>query len=92
MNNNFKWLLSALIVGIGSFCAVFFIEEIIRSNRQLGLISLTIIFYLIVFSFYSLIKFTKEKSDIIVSIIVGIVPLLALLVNGLIFTVWYLPK
>ena len=92
MNNNFKWLLSGLIFGIGGFCAVFFIEEIIRSNRQLGLLGLTIIFCFIVFSFFSLIKFTTDKWDIFVSIIIGIVPLLALLANGLIFTVWYLTK
>ncbi len=86
------WLIAAICFGMMAMITPFFVEDLIARNRQWGLAVLSSAMLLIVMAFYSLLTFNKRKKHILVVGLFSIILAFTLFMNGLIFTVWYLPK
>ncbi|MDN7246248.1 hypothetical protein [Planococcus shenhongbingii] len=93
-----KWLTTAFVLGLIALLGAFFTEDIARMtgefNRTILLISVVVVFVLILSSLLSIIKAngSKIKREMVASFFVALIPLAALVVNGLIFTVYFVGK
>ncbi|WP_077212645.1 hypothetical protein [Bacillus dakarensis] len=93
-----KWFITSFILGIVGLTAVFFVEDIARVTGEMKrgiLLACTItIFILTLFSIFSLFKANsnRNKNEIVFSAFAAIIPLSALIINGLIFTVYFVGK
>ena len=93
-----KWFISSFILGIVGLIAVFFVEDIARItgefNRAILLIGTLTVFILILTSLFSLVKANSNriKRELVISAFFALIPLSALIVNGLIFTVYFIGK
>ncbi|MFC4354793.1 hypothetical protein ACFO0S_06935 [Chryseomicrobium palamuruense] len=93
-----KWFTTRLIVGLIALVGAFFTEDIARMtgelDRTLLLISVVVVFVLTLSSFFSIAKANRNKikREIVASIFVAFIPLAALAVNGLLFTVYFVGK
>lgn len=98
MNKFTKWFISSFILGTVGLIAVFFVEDIARvtgeMNRSILLVSTIAIFILILSSLFSIVKANSNriKKELVVSTFVALIPLTALVANGLIFTVYFVGK
>ena len=93
-----KWFITSFILGIVGLIAVFFVEDIANVtgelNRRILLISTIAIFILIFTSLFSIVKANSNriKRELVISAFLTIIPLTALVMNGLIFTVYFVGK
>ncbi|ALC85472.1 hypothetical protein AM499_06335 [Bacillus sp. FJAT-22090] len=93
-----KWFIASFILGIVGLIAVFFVEDIARitgeMNRSILLIGTITIFILILSSLFSIVKANSNriKRELVISVFFAIIPLSALVINGLIFTVYFVGK
>lgn len=93
-----KWFIAALFFGGASLISVFFIEDLARwsgeLNKRLLFVCTILIFIFILFSFGSLIKANAKRKvgEIAASFIAAVIPVAALLMNGLIFTIYFIGK
>ena len=93
-----KWFIASLILGIVGLIAVFFVEDIANVtgelNRSILLISTITVFSLIFTSLFSIVKANSNriKRELVISAFFTIIPLTALVMNGLIFTVYFVGK
>lgn len=93
-----KWFIASFILGSLGLIAVFFVEEIARvtgdMNRSILLVSTISIFILIISSLFSIVKANSNRTqgELVLSALVSIIPLSALVMNGLIFTVYFVGK
>ena len=98
MDKYMKWFISSFILGILGLLAVFFVEDIARItgefNRTILLISTITVFILILTSLFSLVKANSKriKRELVLSAFFALIPLSALIFNGLIFTVYFIGK
>ncbi|MDM5230205.1 hypothetical protein QUF87_03165 [Lysinibacillus pakistanensis] len=90
-----KWFLVSFILGVIGLIAVFFVEDVGRitgeMNRSILLVSTITVFILILSSLFSIVKANSKriKSELVISALVTIIPLTTLIINGLIFTVYF---
>ena len=93
-----KWFIASFILGIVGLIAVFFVEDIANVtgelNRSILLISTIAVFILIFTSLFSIVKANSNriKRELVISAFLIIIPLTALVLNGLIFTVYFVGK
>ena len=93
-----KWFIASFILGIVGLIAVFFVEDIANVtgelNRSILLISTITVFILIFTSLFSIVKANSNriKRELVISAFLTIIPLTALVLNGLIFTVYFVGK
>ncbi len=93
-----KWFIASFILGIVGLIAVFFVEDIANVtgelNRSILLISTIAVFILIFTSLFSIVKANSNriKRELVISAFLTIIPLTALVLNGLIFTVYFVGK
>ena len=93
-----KWFIASFILGIVGLIAVFFVEDIANVtgelNRSILLISTITVFILIFTSLFSIVKANSNriKRELVNSAFLTIIPLTALVMNGLIFTVYFVGK
>lgn len=93
-----KWIKVSFILGILGLIAVFFVEDIGRltgeMNRSILLVSTITIFIVILTSLLSIViaNSNRIKGELVISALIAIIPLSALLINGLIFTVYFVSK
>ncbi|GAA0343568.1 hypothetical protein GCM10008967_37540 [Bacillus carboniphilus] len=93
-----KWFIASFLLGIVGLIAVFFVEDISRwsgeMNRSILLVCTIAIFILVLSSLFSIVKANSNriKREIVASAFVAIIPLSALVINGLIFTVYFVGK
>ncbi|QCR32283.1 hypothetical protein [Lysinibacillus sp. SGAir0095] len=93
-----KWFIVSFVLGIISLILAFFVQDIARLtgefNRNMLLVGTITIFILIITSLFSLVKanIKRIKGQIAVSLLFAVIPFSALLVNGLIFTVYFVGK
>ena len=93
-----KWFIASLILGIVGLIAVFFVEDIANVtgelNRSILLISTIAVFILIFTSLFSIVKANSNriKRELVISALLTIIPLTALVLNGLIFTIYFVGK
>lgn len=93
-----KWFIASFILGIVGLIAVFFVEDIANLtgelNRSILLISTITVFFLILTSLFSIAKANSNriKRELVISAFFTIIPLTALVMNGLIFTVYFVGK
>lgn len=93
-----KWFISSFILGIVGLVAVFFVEDIAsvtgEFNRTILLIGTITVFILILISLFSLVKANSKriKRELVLSALFILIPLSALIFNGLIFTVYFIGK
>jgi len=93
-----KWFIASFILGIVGLIAVFFVEDIARGtgekSRRILLAGTITIFILILSSLFSIVKANSNriKRELVVSAFVTIIPLTALVINGLIFIVYFVGK
>jgi len=93
-----KWFFASFILGIVGLVAVFFVEDIARItgefNRSILLIGTLTVFILILTSLFSLVKANSKriKRELVISALFALIPLSALIFNGLIFTVYFIGK
>lgn len=98
MDHFTKWFIASFILGIVGLIAVFFVEGIARvtgeMNRSILLAATITIFVLSLSSLFSIIKANSNRirREIVFSAFVTIIPVLALMINGLIFTVYFVGK
>jgi len=98
INKFTKWFITSFILGIVGLIAVFFVEDIANVtgelNRSILLISTITVFILIFSSLFSIVKANSNriKSELVISAFLTIIPLTALVMNGLIFTVYFVGK
>ena len=98
MDKFMKWFISSFILGIGGLVAVFFVEDISRItgefNRAILLSGTISVLILILTSLFSLVKANSKriKREIVISALFALIPLSALIFNGLIFTVYFIGK
>ncbi|MFB5089362.1 hypothetical protein PGC35_19590 [Psychrobacillus sp. PGGUH221] len=90
--------MASFILGIVGLIAVFFVEDISRvtgeKNRSILLVSALTIFVLILSSLFSIVKANSNRirRELVISVLFAIIPLSALVINGLIFTVYFIGK
>ncbi|MDN4492623.1 hypothetical protein [Ureibacillus aquaedulcis] len=93
-----KWFLLSFIFGLLGLVAVFFVEDVARitgeMNRNILLVSILTVYFIIIFSLFSLGKANskKAKSELIISAVFATVPLSALIINTLILIVYFVGK
>lgn len=93
-----KWFIASFILGIVGLIAVFFVEDIANVtgelNRSILLISTIAVFILIFTSLFSIVKANSNriKRELVISAFLTIIPLTALVLNGLIFTIYFVGK
>ena len=93
-----KWFIDSFILGIVGLIAVFFVEDIANVtgelNRSILLNSTITVFILIFTSLFSIVKANSNriKRELVNSAFLTIIPLTALVMNGLIFTVYFVGK
>lgn len=93
-----RWFIASFILGIIALIAVFFVEDIARVTGEMYhsvlLVSTITIFILILSSLLSIVKANsnRNKREVVVSALFAIIPLSALVINGLIFTVYFVGK
>lgn len=93
-----KWFIASFILGIVGLVAVFFVEDIARItgefNQTILLIGTITVFILILTSLFSLVKANSKriKRELVISALFTLIPLSALIFNGLIFTVYFIGK
>lgn len=98
MDKFMKWFISSFILGIVGLVAVFFVEDISRItgefNRAILLIGTISVFILILTSLVSLVKANSKRNrrELVISALFALIPLSALIFNGLIFTVYFIGK
>lgn len=90
-----KWFILSFVLGIAGLSAVFFVETIARISGDLDrgiLLSLLIAILIVcILSLFSIVKANSNRirRELIASIFVAAIPLLALAINGFIFTVYF---
>ena len=93
-----KWFIASLILGIVGLIAVFFVEDIANVtgelNRSILLISTIAVFILIFTSLFSIVMANSNriKRELVISALFTLIPLIALVINGLIFTIYFVGK
>ena len=93
-----KWFITSFILGIVGLIAVFFVEDIANVtgelNRNILLISTITVFILIFTSLFSIVKANSNriKRELVISAFLTIIPLTALVLNGLIYTIYFVGK
>ena len=93
-----KWFIASFILGVVGLIAVFFVEDFARVtgefNRSILLFSTITVFILILISLFSIVKANSNriKRELVISAFFTIIPLTALVINGLIFTVYFVGK
>jgi len=93
-----KWLFVALVLGIGGWIAGFYVEDVARIsgefNRSILLTGILVTFLLLILSFISIVKANVKriKKEIVISGFVAILPFTALLMNSLVFIVYFVGK
>lgn len=93
-----KWFITSFILGIVGLIAVFFVEDIANVtgelNRSILLVSTITVFILIFTSLFSIVKANSNriKRELVISAFLTIIPLTALVMNVLIFTVYFVGK
>ena len=93
-----KWFIASFILGIVGLIAVFFVEDIANVtgelNRSILLISTITAFILIFTSLFSIVMANSNriKRELVISALLTIIPLTALVLNGLIFTIYFVGK
>ena len=93
-----KWIIASFILGIIGLISVFFVEDIARVagelNRSILLISTITIFIFILSSLFSIVKanLNRNKGELVFSAFIAVIPFSALVMNGLIFTVYFVGK
>ncbi|SOC43652.1 hypothetical protein [Ureibacillus acetophenoni] len=93
-----KWFIASFILGSVGLIAVFFVEDIARVtgelNRSILLVSTITIFFLILSSIFSIVKANSNRiqGELVLSALISIIPLSALVINGLIFTIYFVGK
>ena len=98
MDKYMKWFISSFILGIVGLVAVFFVEDIARItgeyNQSILLIGTITVFILILTSLFSLVKANSKRNrrELVISALFALIPLSALIFNGLIFTVYFIGK
>lgn len=98
MGNFMKWFTTGLVIGLIALIGAFFTEDLARMtgefDRTILFMTILVGFALTLFSFFSLAKANSRKvnREIIASIFVAFIPLAALAVNGLLFTVYFIGK
>lgn len=93
-----KWFITSFILGIVGLIAVFFVEDIANVtgelNRSILLVSTITVFILIFTSLFSIVKANSNriKRELVISAFLTVIPLTALVMNVLIFTVYFVGK
>ena len=93
-----KWIIASFILGVVGLIAVFYVEDIARVtgelNRRILLISTISVFILIFTSLFSIVKANSNriKRELVISAFLTIIPLTALVLNGLIYTIYFVGK
>ena len=83
---------------MGGLIAVFFVEDIARAtgefNKTILFFSTITVFVFILSSFFSIVKANSNriKRELVISGLFTLIPLTALIMNGLIFTVYFIGK
>ena len=87
--------MASFILGIVGLLAVFFVaNKTGEMNRSILLVSTLTIFVLILSSLFSIVKANSNRirRELVISVLFAIIPLSALVINGLIFTVYFVGK
>ena len=85
-------------MGIGGWIAGFYVEDVARIsgefNRSILLTGILVTFLLLILSFISIVKANVKriKKEIVISGFVAILPFTALLMNSLVFIVYFVGK
>lgn len=93
-----KWFLISFVLGILGFVAVFLLEDLSRATGELNRIVLLVgsltIFVLLLSSLLSIVKANSKRirREIVISAIFSIIPISALVINGLLFTIYFVGK
>ena len=90
-----KWFMASFILGIVALLAVFLLAMLTGEiNQSILLVSTLIIFGLIVFSLFSIVKANSNRirRELVISVIFVIIPLSALVINGFIFIIYFVGK
>ena len=85
--------MASFILGIVGLIAIFFVVTG-EMNRSVLLVSTLIIFALILSSLFSIVKANSNRirRELVISAFFAIIPLSVLVLNGLIFTVYFVGK
>jgi len=85
--------MASFILGIVGLIAIFFVVTG-EMNRSVLLVSTLIIFALILSSLFSIVKANSNRirRELVISAVFAIIPLSVLVLNGLIFTVYFVGK
>ena len=90
-----KWFMASFILGIVGLIAVFFVARLTgEMNRSILLVSTITIFILILSSLFSIVKANSNriKRELVISAFFTLIPLAALVMNGLIYIVYFVGK
>ena len=93
-----KWFTVAFILGLIALLGAFFTEDIARMtgeyNKTIMLIGIVVVFVLILSSLFSIAKAngSKIKRQLVASSFVALIPIAALLVNAIVFTIYFVGK
>ena len=90
-----KWFLASFILGIVGLIAVFIVaNKTGEMNRSILLVSTLTIFIINLSSLFSIVKANSNRirRELVISLLFVIIPLSALVINGLIFTVYFVGK
>lgn len=94
----FKWFMASFTLGIVGLIAVFFVEDMARvtgeMNPSILLAGIFTISILILSSLFSIVKANSNRirRELVISVFFSIIPLTALVINGLIFIVYFVGK
>ena len=90
--------MASFTLGIVGLIAVFFVEDIARvtgeMNQSILLAGILTISILILSSLFSIVKANSNRirRELVISVFFSIIPLTALVINGLIFIVYFVGK
>lgn len=93
-----KLLITSISLALVGLIVVFNVEAWARLsgevNRNIILAGTVLTFILIIFSFFCLFKanFERKSNHMIISLFTSLVPLSVFLMNGLLFTIWFIGK
>jgi|SRR5690625_261571 len=98
MNKFTKWFITSILFALIGLIVVLNVEEWARLSGELSrsiiLIGTISTFVLVLISLYCLLKASGErkKNHIIISLFSSLVPLSVFVMNGLVFTVYFIGK
>ncbi|MFD2045294.1 hypothetical protein ACFSTA_16540 [Ornithinibacillus salinisoli] len=98
MNHFIKWFVVSISLALIGLIVVSNVEDWTtlsgETNRKLLFLGTSSTFVLVFLSVFFLFKanFERKKSKIVISVFTSLFPLVVLVMNSLIFTVWFIEK